>query len=75
MKYLLGVDIGTTSLKAVVFDENANQMKSITKDYKLIVKGDIVELEPQKYWDMFYEALCEARAEYEISALSIDTQC
>lgn len=75
MKYLLGVDIGTTSLKAVVFDENANPMKSITKDYKLLVKGDFVELEPEKYWEMFYEALTEARLEYDITALSIDTQC
>jgi len=75
MKYLLGVDIGTTSLKAVVFDENANPLKSITKDYKLLVKGDFVELEAHKYWDMFYEALSEARAEYDITALSIDTQC
>ena len=75
MKYLLGVDIGTTSLKAAVFDENANCMKSVTKDYTLEVKDDYVEFPAEKYWDLFSEALEEITAEYKIHAMSIDTQC
>ncbi|MEE1042436.1 MAG: FGGY family carbohydrate kinase, partial [Clostridia bacterium] len=75
MKYLLGVDIGTTSLKAAVFDENANCMKSVTKDYTLEVKDDYVEFPTEKYWDLFSEALEEICAEYKIHAMSIDTQC
>ena len=43
MKYLLGADIGTTSLKATVFDENGKLIKSATKDYTLIVSVDTVE--------------------------------
>jgi len=75
MKYLLGVDVGTTSLKATVFDENAAPLKSVTKDYTLDVKGDVVEFEAEKYWEIFSEALSEIREEYEIYALAIDTQC
>lgn len=75
MRYLLGVDVGTTSLKAVVFDENAIPVKSITKDYTLEVSGDFVEFPAEEYWRIFSEALSEARSEYEITAMSIDTQC
>lgn len=75
MKYILGVDVGTTSLKAVLFDENACPVKSVTKDYTLEVSGDRVEFAPEQYWNLFSEALAEMRAEHEIAALSIDTQC
>ncbi len=75
MKYLLGIDIGTTSLKAAVFDENAKCMKSVTKDYTLEVRDDFVEFPAESYWSLFSEALSELSAEYEISAMSIDTQC
>lgn len=75
MKYLLGVDIGTTSLKAAVFNEKAECMKTVTKDYTLEVKDDYVEFPAENYWTLFSEALEELSAEYEISAMSIDTQC
>ncbi len=75
MKYLLGVDVGTTSLKAVVFDENATPVKSITKDYTLISKGETVEFPAEDYWKIFKEALDEARVDFKIEALAIDTQC
>ncbi len=75
MKYLLGIDIGTTSLKAVAFDEQINPVKSITKDYTLETKGDIVEFPAEQYWVMVQETLEEMTAEYDIYAMSIDTQC
>ena len=75
MANLLGIDVGTTSMKAALFDENGVMKKSVTKDYTLITKGDRVELDPRKYRDMMFEALAEIRAEYSIDALSIDTQC
>lgn len=75
MKYLLGVDIGTTSLKAAVFDENAKPVKSVTKDYTLETKGDFVEFPAESYWELFSEALEELSQDYKISAMSIDTQC
>lgn len=75
MPNLLGIDVGTTSMKAVLFDENGNILKSVTKDYTLITKGDRVELEAYKYRDMLFEALDEICAEYKVDALSVDTQC
>lgn len=75
MKYLLGADIGTTSLKAAVFDESGKLIKSATKDYTLIVSGDTVEFPAEDYFKLFVEAYDEVTNGYEISALAIDTQC
>lgn len=75
MKYLLGVDIGTTSLKAAVFDENAVCLKSVVRDYTLTVKDDYVEFPAEGYFEMFLSAYEELKNEFEIYALSIDTQC
>lgn len=75
MKYLLGADIGTTSLKAAVFDENGNLYKSATKDYTLKVSGDKVEFPADDYVKLFKEAYAEVSKGVEISAFAIDTQC
>ena len=75
MKYLLGVDIGTTSLKAAVFNEKAECLKTVVRDYTLDVKDDYVEFDANGYWELFSDALCELSKDYEISAMSIDTQC
>ncbi|MBQ3053625.1 MAG: hypothetical protein IJC89_01820 [Clostridia bacterium] len=75
MKYLLGADIGTTSLKAAVFDEKGNQIRVTTKDYTLIVSGDKVEFPAEDYFKLFKEAYDEISQGLEISALAVDTQC
>ncbi len=75
MRYLLGADIGTTSLKAAVFDESGVLVKSVTKDYSLIVSGDTVEFPAEDYFKLFSEAYEEVTEGLVISALAIDTQC
>ncbi len=75
MRYLLGIDVGTTSLKAAVFDENATCMKTVVKDYTLEVAGDFVEFPADDYWKLVSEVLEEVTAEFDIYAMSIDTQC
>ena len=73
-KYLLGADIGTTSLKAAVYDTDGNMIRSVTKDYTLVVSGDDVEFPADDYVKLFKEAYDEAVAGLDISAFSIDTQ-
>ena len=75
MKYLLGADIGTTSLKAAVFDENGKMIQCTTKDYSLIVTGDRVEFPAEDYFRLFSEAYDEITKGIEITALAVDTQC
>lgn len=73
-KYLLGADIGTTSLKVAVFDTDGNMVRSVSKDYTLLVSGDEVEFPADDYLRLFKEAYDEVSFGFEISAFSIDTQ-
>lgn len=71
----LGIDFGTTSVKAVLFDENLNQLAQNNEDYSLKTKGDIVELCPEKYWELLLNALKAISDKESIDCLAIDTQC
>jgi len=73
--YLLGLDYGTTSLKAAVFNEKGEQISSGSVDYTLITKGDTVEFDANQYWEIFMQCYKEVAGDLEISALSVDTQC
>jgi|LSQX01.2.fsa_nt_gb xylulokinase len=73
--YLLGVDVGTTSIKAAVFNKIGEQISSSTVDYTLIIKGDYIEFDADQYWVLFQQCMKEAVGNLDVSALSIDTQC
>ena len=74
MKRLLGIDIGTTSLKGCVFDEHGKELASVTKAYTLITEGDRVEFPAERYFELFKEAYDELSTQGKIDALAIDTQ-
>lgn len=74
MKHLMGIDIGTTSLKGCVFDERGNELASVTKAYTLITEGERVEFPAEKYFELFKEAYDELTAKVRIDAFAIDTQ-
>ena len=72
---LLGIDFGTTSVKAVLFDEKLREIASSTEDYTVKTSGNIVELEPLKYWDLLKNALANVEKTAKVDSLAIDTQC
>lgn len=74
MRYLVGADIGTTSLKAAVFDEEGHMIRSASRDYILNVKGEEVEFPAEKYVELFKDAYAEISEGLEISAIAFDTQ-
>ena len=71
----MGIDIGTTSVKAAVFDSELNEELRLFADYTLDTKGDRVELDANKYWSIVKEQIEEAKRRFCISALAVDTQC
>ncbi len=72
---LLGIDYGTTSVKATLFDGQLNEITSTARDYTLISKGDTVEFDAEAYFDMLVDILAEVSKAAKVDALSIDTQC
>ena len=71
----LGIDFGTTSVKAVLFDEKLNEIAASSEEYTLNTRGNIVELAPEKYWSLLQNALNTIGEKSEIHCLAIDTQC
>ncbi len=70
---LMGIDVGTTSVKTAVFNEKLEMLYSNNIDYVIESHGDIVEFESTKYWDIVKQEL--NNLEVPVSALAIDTQC
>lgn len=60
MPYLIGVDVGTTGTKAVLFDQYGKTIASAHQEYKLITPTTlVVELDAQTYWFAFKECVRE----------------
>lgn len=80
MKYYLGLDMGTTGVKAAVFDNSGNMLGSGLTEYTLETPApDIVELDAEIYWQSAKSAITEAvtqagAAPADIRSLSITGQ-
>ncbi|MBQ6597097.1 MAG: carbohydrate kinase, partial [Lentisphaeria bacterium] len=67
MNYYLGLDMGTTGVKAAVFSPDGVMAGSGLAEYTLETPApDIVELETEQYWISAKKAIAEAVAEAKI---------
>ena len=74
MKYLLGADFGTTSLKACLFDENGKLIVSESAQCNLITEGEFVEFPAEEFFNVFLSVVKKITDKYPVYAMSIDTQ-
>lgn len=77
MNRYMGIDIGTTSLKAAVFDKSGNRLALRRVDYDLDTdaKSGYIEFDALKYITMCKSVIDDLQRECgEITALSVDTQ-
>ena len=73
-KNLLGVDFGTTALKACLFDENGNVLASESAQYKLITKGEFIEFAAEDFYKVFIDTVGKITSKFKVDALAVDTQ-
>ena len=73
-KNLLGVDFGTTALKACLFDENGNILASESAQYKLITKGEFIEFSAEDFFKVFTDTVEKITSKFNVDALAVDTQ-
>lgn len=60
MGYLLGIDVGTTELKAVLFNEDGEEVAASRAEYSLYIpEPDIVELDAEEYWNSCRKVISE----------------
>jgi len=71
---LLGIDVGTTSLKAVLYNEAGESLAGVNTDYTLTTRGELVEFDANEYVRITKEAIASIRERFPIDAISIDTQ-
>ncbi len=71
---LLGLDVGTTSLKAVLFDEGGCCLAETNLDYTLDTRGDLVEFDANEYIRIAKKAIAEIEKTAPIDAICVDTQ-
>lgn len=80
MKYLLGLDAGTTAIKGILFNEEGKSVAQGSFEYNLETpKSDFVELNPHIYWEatkkVIRQTLGKSKIEPEkIKALAISSQ-
>ncbi len=55
-RYILALDIGTSSLKAGIFDRNDNLVLTDREDYEYETIGMHVQMDPEKIWRAFLNA-------------------
>lgn len=73
-KHLLGVDFGTTALKACLFDEQGNRLASESAQYKLITKGEFIEFDANEFFNVFSSTVKKITDKFTVDAISLDTQ-
>ena len=72
MNYYLGIDIGTTGVKTVIFDAEGSPKGIGLAEYTLETpKPDIVELDAEIYWESVKKALKQAIDAAQISPADI----
>ncbi|MBQ3115488.1 MAG: hypothetical protein IJC07_00495 [Clostridia bacterium] len=73
-KNLLGVDFGTTALKACLFDEQGNCLAEESAQYKLITEGEFIEFSADEFFRVFTETVGKITDKFKVDAMAIDTQ-
>lgn len=58
-RYVIGLDVGTTSVKGVLVSEEGELYSRSSREYTLETKGDICELDPEIYWQKSLEVVQE----------------
>jgi xylulokinase len=80
MKYFLTLDVGTTAVKAGLFNENLDLITIAFREYSLIYpRADFIEMDPDLYWEKVRESISEvlllAKIDNpDIAALTCTTQ-
>src|SRR5665647_3064214 len=72
MNYLIGLDIGTTSTRAIIIDEDGKLISSATSDYPLITpRPGWAEQHPEDWWKATVDVIKEVIEKSKVSPKSI----
>jgi len=73
---LMGVDIGTTGCKAIIFDSNARILASAYREYPLkSPKPGWLELDPEEVWQKVSQSIREAVSKTKATVKALAISC
>ncbi|WNF22731.1 xylulokinase [Mesobacillus jeotgali] len=73
MKYVIGVDLGTSAVKILLVNQNGEVCKEVSKSYPLIIeKSGYSEQNPEEWVDKTTEGLAELLEEFDGDANEIE---
>jgi xylulokinase len=76
MSYFLGIDAGTTSLKAAIFNQNGKLLSLARREYSLETPAPtLVELDAAIYWTSCCSVVRQAIQESQIPPAEVDSIC
>ena len=59
MDYIIGIDIGMTELKTILFDINGNVISNSSRELRVITKGEFIECDFVEYFNVLLKVLRE----------------
>ena len=72
MRYLLGIDAGTTGLRAALFDERGNNVTTGRAEYSLpIFEANMAELDADEYWNACRKTVSEILSASKVDPVDI----
>lgn len=71
----IGIDLGTTSIKAAVFDESGRRLALRSVEYRLDAgSGGFIEFAAERYANICLELIDSLATEFPVTALAVDSQ-
>lgn len=73
----IGIDLGTTGCKTVMFDKNGDALCEYNREYDLIFDGTFVEQDANEWWHLVREGIryvAETTGITKVSGISVSTQ-
>lgn len=72
MRYVISLDLGTSSFKVALFDEEGRLVSSSTQEYSLLTPDALsVELDVDSYWKAFKAGLADVLAQSKVDVSAI----
>ncbi|MHC4563720.1 MAG: xylulokinase [Planctomycetota bacterium] len=72
MKHFLAIDLGTSAVKAAIFDEHGRRVALAIEEYELLTPGeDMCELPAEVYWEKFLLACKKILADSKVDPKTI----
>ena len=72
MGYLIGIDLGTSATKTVLFDESLREVCSVSREYPMAQpKNGWAEQNPEDWWTAAWQTVKEALAKSGIDPAQV----